>query len=103
MMNGLTGKNIALLEARLSSELARLVERQGGAAFVFPALREAALDAGAAVAELITALTAGRIDFIVLQPGVGLAALIAEAEKLERREEMIVALGKVMKVCRGPK
>jgi len=102
-MNGLTGKNIALLEARLTSELAKLVERNGGVAFAFPALREVAIDAGAAVAELIAALTAGRIDFIVLQTGVGLSALITEAEQLERREELIVALGKVTKVCRGPK
>src|SRR5260370_26687435 len=48
-------------------------------------------------------LTGGRVDFIVLQTGVGLSALITEAEQLERREELIVALGKVTKVCRGPK
>jgi len=102
-MNGLTGKNIALLEARLSSELAKLVARHGGNAFAFPALREATIDAGPAVAELIAALAAGRIDFIVLQTGVGLAALITEAEKLERREELLSALDRVTKVCRGPK
>src|SRR5260370_3792491 len=48
-------------------------------------------------------LTGGRVDFIVLQTGVGLSALITEAEQVERREELIVALGKVTKVCRGPK
>src|SRR5260370_39792972 len=107
MMNGLTGKNIALLEARLSSELAKLVERQGGAAFAFPALREATIDAGAEVADLLSALADvrkdGRIHFLVLQTGVGVAALINEAEKLGQRAELIVALGNVTKVCRGPK
>jgi uroporphyrinogen-III synthase len=102
-MNGLTGKNIALLEARLSSELAKLVERHGGAAFAFPALREAKIDASSAVADLITALSAGGVQVLVLQTGVGVSALIREAEKLGRREELIVALGKVTKVCRGPK
>jgi uroporphyrinogen-III synthase len=106
-MNGLTGKNIALLEARLSSELAKLVERQGGTAFAFPALREATIDAGGEVNELITVLTSmqpdSRIHFLVLQTGVGVAALTREAEKLGRREELIATLGTITKVCRGPK
>src|SRR5438128_2434982 len=103
MMNGLTGKKIALLEARLSGELAKLIERHGGSAFAFPALREAKLDASEPVAALITALSNSQIDFIVLQTGVGLAALITEAEKLERRDELVSALKVVKKACRGPK
>src|SRR5260370_9423134 len=103
MMNGLAGKNIALLEARLTGELAKLVERQGGAAFAFPALREATIGAGAAVADLITAMGDDRVDFILLQTGAGVAALTEEAEKLERREDLVAALANVTKVCRGPK
>jgi uroporphyrinogen-III synthase len=102
-MNGLTGKRIAVLEARLTGELSRLVERQGGAAFAFPALREATIDAGAEVADLLTAIGEKRIDFIVLQTGVGVAALVKEADKLGRQDELIAALGRVTKVCRGPK
>jgi uroporphyrinogen-III synthase len=105
-MSNLNGKKIALLEARLSSELARLVERHGGAAFSFPALREASIDSGEAVADLIDALTAPKdrqLEFIVFQTGVGVTALMKEAEKLERLDETIIALKDITKVCRGPK
>ncbi len=103
MMNALGGKKIALLETRLGSELAKLVERQGGTAIVFPALREATIDASAEVAELIVGLSAGLIDLIIFQTGVGVAALLKEAEKIERLEELLAALDQITKVCRGPK
>jgi uroporphyrinogen-III synthase len=105
-MNGLNGKNIALLEARLSSELARLVERHGGTAFGFPALREASIDAGVDVVDLIAALTGPKdrqLEFIVFQTGVGVTALMKEAEKLEKLDQLIIALHDITKVCRGPK
>jgi uroporphyrinogen-III synthase len=103
MMNALAGKRIALLETRLGSELAKLVERQGGTAIPFPALREATIEASAEVAELIVALDARLIDMIVFQTGVGVAALLKEAEKIGRLEELLTAMGQITKVCRGPK
>jgi uroporphyrinogen-III synthase len=102
-MSGLNGKKIALLEARLGGELARLIERHGGLPFQFPALREQTIDASAEVAALITELTNGRLPFIVFQTGVGVAALLNEAETLGRREELLTALRNVTTVCRGPK
>lgn len=102
-MSGLNGKKIALLEARLGGELARLIERHGGLPFQFPALREETIDASAEVAALITELTGGRLPFIVFQTGVGVVALLNEAEKLGRREELLAALRNVTTICRGPK
>jgi uroporphyrinogen-III synthase len=102
-MSGLNGKKIALLEARLSSELARMIERSGGVPFRFPALREQTIDASVEVGALITELTSGQIPFIVLQTGVGVTALFNEAEKLSRRDELRAALQKVTTICRGPK
>ena len=103
MTQNLNGKRIALLEARLGSELARLVERYGGEAEVFPALREEAIDAGREVAALIDGLAAGRFAFIVFQTGVGVSALLKEAEQLGRLDELLEALKQVATVCRGPK
>jgi uroporphyrinogen-III synthase len=102
-MNGLTGKRVALLEARMGSELANLVKRHGGEPHVFPALRETTRDAAAETQTLIDNLTQGRLGFIVFQTGVGVAALLTEAEKLGRKEELLTALHTVTKVCRGPK
>jgi len=103
MMNELNGKRIALLEARLGGELARLIERYGGIPFQFPALREQTVDASAEVATLINQLSSGQIPFIVFQTGVGVTTLLNEAEKLGRREELCAALPGVTTICRGPK
>jgi len=102
-MNGLTGKRIALLEARLSSELAKLVERRGGAAASFPALREQTIDAGDEVLKLINGLQTGAFAFVIFQTGVGVATLFKEADRLGRLAELLVALKEVTTVCRGPK
>lgn len=102
-MNSLANKHIALLEARMSSELANLVTRHGGTAHSFPALREATVDAGAEVATLLDAFARHEIGFIVFQTGVGVAALLTEADKLGRQAELLAALAQVTKICRGPK
>ncbi|MBI1759830.1 MAG: uroporphyrinogen-III synthase [Acidobacteria bacterium] len=102
-MNGLTGKRVALLEARMGGELANLVKRHGGAPQVFPALRETTREASAETTALIDNLTQGQLGYIVFQTGVGVAALLAEAEKLGRKDELLTALHSVTKICRGPK
>jgi uroporphyrinogen-III synthase len=103
MNSSLANKHIALLEARMSSELANLVTRHGGTAHSFPALREATVEAGAEVAALLDAFARNEIGFIVFQTGVGVAALLTEADKLGRQAELLAALAKVTKICRGPK
>lgn len=102
-MNSLANKNIALLEARMSSELANLVTRHGGSAHSFPALRETTVDASADVAALLDAFARNEIGFIVFQTGVGVAALLTEANKLGRQAELLAALAGITKICRGPK
>jgi uroporphyrinogen-III synthase len=98
----LTGFRIALLEARLASEVAALVRRLGGEALSAPALRERPV-AAPAVAGFLEALRAGEIGFVVLQTGVSVGLLFAAAAELGREEELRQALGRVSLVCRGPK
>lgn len=102
-MSGFAGKRVALLEARLGGELARLVERHGGAPYNVPAVREETIDAGPEVDALINKLSAREIQFVVLQTGVGVMTLLNEAEKLDRKDELIGALRQTTTVCRGPK
>jgi uroporphyrinogen-III synthase len=99
----LSGKRIALLEARMSSELANLVKRHGGEPYHAPALREAALDAGAEVNVFIDSLTQEKIGFVIFQTGVGVAGLLAEADKLQRKDELLALLREVTTIARGPK
>ncbi len=102
-MRELTGKRVALLEARMSSELANLVKRHGGEPITAPALREVAIDAADEVATFLNLLQAGEIKFVVFQTGVAVAGLITEADKLDRKAELLNALRKVTTICRGPK
>jgi uroporphyrinogen-III synthase len=102
-MSDLTGTKIVLLEARMNTELAALVRRHGGTPVSVPAVREAALEANAEVSALLDALQGGAIDYVVFQTGVGVMTLLADAEKLGRKEELLVALGRTKLVTRGPK
>jgi uroporphyrinogen-III synthase len=75
----------------------------GGEPLCAPAVREAALDAGQAVATLIDRLSAGEIEVIFFLTGVGVKALLKEAEQLERLPELLAALRGLTTVARGPK
>lgn len=102
-MSRLKQARVALLEARMSSELASLVRRHGGEALCAPAVREATLEAGAAVGALLNRLSAGEIAVIFFLTGVGVKALLQEAEQLNRAPELLDALRKLTTVARGPK
>jgi uroporphyrinogen-III synthase len=94
---------VALLESRMSPELARLVEKHGGEAVCVPAVRESReLDPGTA-GRLIASLAAGEHDIAVFMTGVAVSMLFEAAEELGRRPELVAGLRRVTTVCRGPK
>lgn len=99
----LKGKRVALLEARMSSELSSLVERQGGIPYSVPAVRETPVEQPAETSAFIDALCAKRFDFVVFMTGVGASALLKEAEKRGRLDAAVDALRSAKTVCRGPK
>lgn len=102
-MKGFRGAKIGLLEARMSSEMARLIEKNGGVVVSAPALKEETIDCSQEVSQFIDKLAAGKFDFIVFQTGVGVSALLNEADKLNCRHELIDLLNKITTICRGPK
>jgi uroporphyrinogen-III synthase len=101
--SALHGKRIALLEARMGSELANLIRRHGGEPIQAPALREVSLDAAPQVSALLDELQRGDIRFVIFQTGVGVAGLLNEAEKLQRKDELLALLPTVTTIARGPK
>ncbi|HEX4448865.1 MAG TPA: uroporphyrinogen-III synthase [Polyangiaceae bacterium] len=98
----LGGARVALLEARMESELASLVRRHGGEPVCVPALREVERDCAAQAAPAIDAL-ARPGALVVLATGVGLARWLEVAEALGRGAELRQGLAGAIVVCRGPK
>jgi uroporphyrinogen-III synthase len=99
----LRGARVALLEGRMSGELAELVQRYGGEPVSAPALREDPIPSGEAVGHLIDGLREGRLQFVILLTGVGVTGLVREAEALGRLPELIAGLERATTICRGPK
>ncbi len=100
-MATLRGIRIALLEARMGGELESLVRRHGGEPYGVPAVREVSRDAGPEIAAFIDAL--GARSIVVFSTGVGVRALIAQAEALGRGDELRDRLAGAVTICRGPK
>src|SRR4051812_38807663 len=94
---------VALLEARMSNELARLVEKHGGAALSVPAVREAAAPEMDAVQHVLAELASRRHEVVIFLTGVAVSLLFELAEQLGQRADLVSALRQVTTVCRGPK
>jgi len=102
-VSALGGARIGLLEARLSSELAELVRREGGEPVCAPAVQEAQVDVRAQVPMLIDALRERRIEIVVFLTGAGATSLLGQADAVGARDALIEALAGATTVCRGPK
>ena len=102
-MSLLGGARIGLLEARLSSELAELVRREGGEPVCAPAVAEVPVDVTASVPGLIDDVLAHRVELVVFLTGVGVTALLEQARTIGLYDALVTALSGVQTVCRGPK
>jgi uroporphyrinogen-III synthase len=99
----LGGARIGLLEARLSSELAELVRREGGEPVCAPAVREAPVDVASLIPALVDDLRLERLPIIVFLTGAGATSLLDQARDAGAYEPLVDALRGVTTVCRGPK
>jgi uroporphyrinogen-III synthase len=99
----LDGARIGLLEARLSSELAELVRREGGEPVCAPSVTEAAVDVVPLLPALIDDITSGRVQLVVLLTGAGATSMLDQARAAGLYEPVVAALRAVTTVCRGPK
>jgi uroporphyrinogen-III synthase len=99
----LKGKRVALLEARMSAEIASMVERFGGLPYSVPAVREMPVELPEETAAFVDALCANRFSIVIFMTGVGASALLREAEKSAQLDDALAALRGATTVCRGPK
>src|SRR6187200_117328 len=90
---------VALLEARMKSELARLVEKHGGTPLCVPAVGEAPRLEPEALRELLDELHAGRHEVVIFMTGVAVSLLFELAQELGRHTELITSLRNTTTVC----
>jgi uroporphyrinogen-III synthase len=100
-MQPFEGRRIALLEARMSSEMAEFVRRFGGTPYQVPALREIVQPGEAA--PFIEALIATAFSTVIFLTAGGVKALLQEASHLGSLESTLTALRLARIACRGPK
>ena len=102
-MRTLKGASVALLEARMSEELADLVTRYGGRARSVPAVREAPIAPSEQVAAFLDRLCQDAFALVIFLTGVGVTTLFREAERLGRLRDTLDALRRTRIACRGAK
>src|SRR6188474_2001831 len=97
------GLRVAALESRNRVEMARLIEKFGGQAFVSPSMREVRIDHNREAIDFAHRLITGEIDVMIFLTGVGFRHLLAAVEKDVERKRYLNALADITTVCRGPK
>jgi len=99
----LNDRTVAFVEARMTSEMAGLIERHGGIPYAAPVLQEIYLKDSPEVQQLVVDTCGGRIDAVTLLTGVGTQALVSTAANMGREEEFVAALDRLTVIARSPK
>lgn len=81
----------------------RMIEKQAGAAFVSPSMREVPLEHNPAAVDFAHRLITGGVDVAIFMTGVGFRHLLAQVEKHVDRERFLNALADITTIARGPK
>jgi uroporphyrinogen-III synthase len=101
-MGKLSGRNIAVTGPRCEVEFTRMVLKMGGTPFICPAQGHAYSEDGS-LAEQLRSLMTTEVDWLVLTTGIGTEALIAKAEDIGMKEELLSFMSKTRVAVRGYK
>src|SRR5258706_2525469 len=97
----LKGLRVGAFESRLQADMRKLIEKNGGTAFVAPSLREIPLAENAEAIAFGEKLKAGEIDVVILFTGIGTRTLLETLELKEPAATWSKALKDVTIVARG--
>jgi uroporphyrinogen-III synthase len=97
------GQTVAILEARMSGQLADLIARRGGKPLSAPALAEVPDVDEAFIAGFIADLEKKPARAAIFQTGVGTRALFTATDKLSLSDRLLKLLDAMVVVARGPK
>ena len=90
-------------ESRKGDEMRSLIERNGGAATIAPAMKEVTLGMTTEIRTFYDRLLDGSLDLLVFLTGVGTEALATAIETEHSREELLELMQRCRIVVRGPK
>ncbi|MDA0810490.1 MAG: uroporphyrinogen-III synthase [Planctomycetota bacterium] len=90
-------------ESRKGDEMRSLIERNGGAATIAPAMKEVTLGMTDEIRTFFERLKEGTLDLLVFLTGVGTEALATAIETEHSREELLELMQRCRIVVRGPK
>jgi uroporphyrinogen-III synthase len=97
------GLRVVAFESRRANEIAELIRRQGGDAFVAPSMREAPIENNPEAFEFAERLFRGEFDMLIFLTGVGTRALDKVLASRFPPDAFAEALRKITVVARGPK
>ncbi|WP_372662670.1 uroporphyrinogen-III synthase [Cohnella sp.] len=101
-MGKLSGRSIAVTGPRCEVEFTRMVLKMGGSPFICPAQGNVYSDDGLLEVQL-RSLTTSSIDWLVLTTGIGTEALVAKAQDLGMKEELLAFMSRTRIAARGYK
>lgn len=97
------GLRVGALESRLAPEMARLITRHGGVPLVAPSMKERPLSENTEALKFGEALTAEKIDLLLLLTGVGIRTLVEVLQIRFPLQRVLNALQQTPILARGPK
>ena len=103
MAAGFDGLRVAAMESRRRDDMARMIERFGGVAYVSPSMREVADAENPEAVDFAHRLLTGQIDVVLFMTGVGFRTLLKQVEKHVDRDRFLASLSDVKTIVRGPK
>lgn len=99
----LAGMRVLSLESRRAQEMATLISKQGGEAFVAPSMREAPLESNEQAFAFAERFFGGEFDLMIFLTGVGTRALHRILATRYPEERFTEALRGITVAARGPK
>ncbi len=99
----LVGFRIAICESRERERLAEMLEAKGAAVTSCPLVTTCEAADPRAVEDWVRHLAAGQMQACIFFTGEGVSRIVATAERLGIRSELLCTLGKIETVTRGPK
>jgi uroporphyrinogen-III synthase len=103
IMAALSGRTIALPETRELDRLAQLLTAEGAKTLRCPLIAIKDAPDQRPVEAWLRALAAGGMDDLIFLTGEGLRRLLAAADRIDLRADVVAALTRARKITRGPK